>query len=184
MANLAQKLMTADEFLAFADGREGKWELHDGVPVCMSPERVGHSETKFNAAQALQAALRDATVECRVLIDGPLVRVNAHRSFQPDVLLYCGERHAADLLEVPNPLIVVEVLSPTTASIDLGDKLRGYFQVDSVMHYLILDPDQKLVVWHRRGQVDEIATRFVTAGEIRLDPPGIDFDVVALFAVE
>ncbi len=35
----ALKLMTVEEFLAWAEGKEGRWELHDGVPVMMSPER-------------------------------------------------------------------------------------------------------------------------------------------------
>ncbi len=44
------------------------------------------------------------------------------------------------VLEVPNPLIVVEVLSPSTQSFDLGGKLQGYFALPSLRHYIILDP--------------------------------------------
>jgi Uma2 family endonuclease len=40
------KLMTVEEFLPWAEGKEGRWELHDGVPVMMSPERSLHAETK------------------------------------------------------------------------------------------------------------------------------------------
>ena len=58
----ALKLMTVDEFLPWAEGKEGRWELHDGVPVMMSPERARrhHAETKFSAANALEAALATA----------------------------------------------------------------------------------------------------------------------------
>ena len=42
----ALKLMTVEEFLPWAEGKEGRWELHDGVPVMMSPERALHAETK------------------------------------------------------------------------------------------------------------------------------------------
>ena len=54
MNALAKKKMTVDEFLAWAEGREGRWELTDGVPVCMSPERVIHGATKFSAGTALR----------------------------------------------------------------------------------------------------------------------------------
>ncbi len=56
MNALAKKKMTVDEFLAWAEGREGRWELTDGVPVCMSPERVIHGATKFSAGTALSNA--------------------------------------------------------------------------------------------------------------------------------
>jgi Uma2 family endonuclease len=184
MANVAQKLMTADEFLTFAEGREGKWELHDGVPVCMSPERVGHSDYKYRVTRLFDDALAKSRLPCRFIIDGPLVRISDLRCYQPDMLIYCGNRHPPELLEIPNPLIVVEVLSPSTASYDLRDKLRGYFQVASIMHYLIVDADQMLIIHHRRGEGDEIATRFVTEGILRLDPPGLELDVAALFAEE
>jgi Uma2 family endonuclease len=46
----ALKQMTVDEFLSWAEGREGRWELHDCVPVMMSPERAVHGRTKFSAA--------------------------------------------------------------------------------------------------------------------------------------
>ena len=42
----ALKHMTSDQFLLWAEGREGRWELHDGVPVMMSPERAAHVRAK------------------------------------------------------------------------------------------------------------------------------------------
>ncbi|MBI4723851.1 MAG: Uma2 family endonuclease, partial [Rhodomicrobium sp.] len=57
--------MTVDEFLAWAEGREGRWELADGVPVAMAPERVIHGETKFSAGAALKAALKKAGLRCQ-----------------------------------------------------------------------------------------------------------------------
>jgi len=52
--------MTVDEFLLWAEGKEGRWELHDGVPVMMSPERVLHGDTKGEAYVALREAVRRA----------------------------------------------------------------------------------------------------------------------------
>lgn len=50
----ALKHMTVDEFLLWAEGKEGRWELHDGVAVMMSPERLAHIRTKFSAATAMK----------------------------------------------------------------------------------------------------------------------------------
>ena len=109
------------------------------------------------------------------------MRVNKHRSYQPDALINCGDALSYDALEVPNPIVVVEVLSPSNATKDLRDKLVGYFQVASIVHYLIVDPDDRFVIHHARGDGDAMATRIVRDGSLRLDPPGIEVPVVELF---
>ena len=76
-------------------------------------------------------------------------------------------------MEVPNPIIVVEVLSPATAKYDTGAKLAGYFQVPSIQHYLIVDPVSRLIVHHARQDDATIITRIVTDGSIDLTPPGL-----------
>src|SRR5271166_2990868 len=127
MSALAEKKMTVDEFLAWAEGREGRWVLADGVPVCMSPERVAHVETKFSAGSALKEAIKQAGLRCEAFIDGLAIRVDQYRTFQPDVVINCGDRLKPDRMEAPNPVVVVEILSPSTRAVDLGLKVRRYF---------------------------------------------------------
>jgi Uma2 family endonuclease len=68
-------------------------------------------------------------------------------------------------IEVAAPIIVVEVLSPSTRRIDASAKLAGYFPVlPPVAYYLIVDPDKPLVVHHARGSGDMILTRIATPG--------------------
>ena len=181
MTALPKHKMTVDEFLGWSAGQPGRWELFDGVPVAMSPERVIHGEVKYRVARALDAALEKAGVPCRFVLDSAAVRIDAHRSYQPDALVYCGEPLPGDALEVPNPVVVVEVLSPSNAMQDLRDKLQGYFRVPSIRHYLIVDPDKGLVIHHARGDGDVIATRIVSDGELSLDPPGITLLAADLF---
>lgn len=173
MTALPKHKMTVDEFLGWSAGQPGRWELFDGVPVAMSPERVIHGEVKYRVARALDAALEKAGVPCRFVLDSAAVRIDAHRSYQPDALVYCGEPLPGDALEVPNPVVVVEVLSPSNAMQDLRDKLQGYFRVPSIRHYLIVDPDKRLVIHHARSDGDVIATRIVSDGVLSLAPPGI-----------
>jgi len=109
------------------------------------------------------------------------VRISQRTAFEPDALVYCGEEVPDHSLEVPNPSIVVEVLSPGTQMTDMRDKLRGYFTVPSVHHYLIVDPEKKLV-HHARGEGDALQTRLLSEGEIHLDPPGLNLQVESLFA--
>ena len=87
-------------------------------------------------------------------------------------------------MEIPNPVIVVEVLSPSTAADDHGLKLDGYFSLPSVEHYLILDADRRVMIHHKRGQAGAIETRILRDGAVRLDPPGFEAEVAAFFVVD
>jgi len=181
MNALAKPKMTVDEFLTWAEGREGRWELADGVPVCMSPERVAHVETKFSAGSALKGAIKKAGLRCEAFVDGLAIRVDKYKTFQPDVIVNCGDRLSPDVMEAPNPVAVVEILSPSTRATDLGLKVRRYFEIPSIQHYLILSPDSRSVVHHARGQGDVLLTRIVNEGVLHLDPPGFSVEVRSLF---
>jgi Uma2 family endonuclease len=182
MSSAAEKKMSVDEFFAWAEGREGRWELHDGHPVAMSPERVLHAETKGMAFLALKRAIERAGVPCRAVPDGAAVRIAARTAFEPDATVYCGPRLPPQAIEIPAPVIVVEVLSPSTEGRDHRVKLRGYFSLPSVQHYLILDPDTRTLIRHKRGQGDIIETRILGEGLLRLEPPSIETAVADMFA--
>lgn len=184
MSNVARPLLTVDEFLASAGERDGKWELQDGVLVSMSPERLGHGRTTHSAVNALNAAIRRAGLSCEAVPDSVGVRISARTAYQPDALVYCGPRRPLDTLEIPDPVIVVEVLSPSSSSRDQSVKLAGYFSLPSVMHYLVLAPEARMAIHHKRGSGDLIETRIARDSDLRLDPPGLELALGEVFAPE
>jgi Uma2 family endonuclease len=103
--------------------------------------------------------------------------------YEPDAVVHCGARLPGDAIAIPDPLIIVEVLSPSTSSTDRAWKLREYFKLPSVRHYLIIWADKRQIAHHERGGDGEIETRIVTGGEITLDPPGITIAVEDIYAV-
>src|SRR5262249_7048323 len=150
MSTPAQRKMTVDEFLVWAEGQEGRWELYNGVPYSMRPERVRHGEVKFAVQTALVQGIRSAKLLCHMQPSGVAVRTSRHAAHVPDALVYCGPKLPRSAIEVPNPIIVVEVASPSTRKIDASLKLNGYFSLPSVQHYLIVDPDGPPLLHHRR----------------------------------
>ena len=80
----------------------------------------------------------------------------------------------ANSMTAPNPVIVVEVLSPSTRGIDSTVKLAGYFLVPSLKHYLIVDLGRRHVVHYRK-----VTVAVMTAGEIAFDPPGVTVPVAS-----
>jgi len=182
MSTHAQRKMTVDEFLAWAEGREGRWELYNGVPYAMSPERTRHAKVKLAAHMALLKAIRKAGVQCHLLPDGVGVRISRHVMHIPDALVYSGPELPDDAIEVPNPVILVEVASPSTRKFDDTVKLDGYFSLPSVHHYLIVDPQGPPVIHHRRQAEGPILRSIVHEGTLTLSPPGIELEVAEMFA--
>lgn len=173
--------MSVDEFLAWAEDRPGRYEFDRGRVVAMAPERAGHARMKFAVQAALAAAIRRGSLPCEMFPDGMTVRIDRDTAYEPDALVRCGALLDADAIEVSDPIVVVEVASPSTKAIDNGVKLSGYFLVPSVRHHLLVDPGRRLVVHHRRGGDARIETRIVTDGTLTLDPPGIRLALAELF---
>ena len=181
MAAVTQQKMTVDEFLAWAEGRPGRYELYAGMVYAMTPERARHAEVKFAVQTALLEGIRRAGLRCYMLPDGMTVRVDRHTAHEPDALVYCGSKLVPTAIEVPDPVIVVEVLSPSTRHIDASAKLGGYFSLASVKHYLIIHPEEDYIVHHARGDADAIVTKIVRSGRLELDPPGIELPLDDVF---
>lgn len=181
MSALPKTKMTAEEFVVWAEGQPGRHELVDGEVFAQAAERAAHAKAKGAAFVALKDAVRRTGAPCHVLPDGMAVRVDATTVFEPDAQLYCGPEIPPDTLFVEAPLIVVEVLSPSTGRNDALGKLVGYFRIASVAHYLIVDPDSPLVIHHRRGEGSDILTRIIHDGDITLDPPGLVFPLSSLY---
>jgi Uma2 family endonuclease len=181
MTVLTKQRMTVDEYLAWAETEPGRYELHRGQVYTISPESAGHAEIKFAVHRAFFNAIRTAKLPCHVLPDGIIVRVDQTTAYEPDAVVHSGEKIARSAVEVPNPLIVVEVLSPSTRQFDVSIKLAGYFRVPSIAHYLIVDPSEPMIVHHARSSGGDIITRVVSEGTIALDPPGVDIAVEDIY---
>ena len=175
--------MTVDEFVAWAEGQPGRFELYDGEVVKMQSEREVHTSVKLSVAIALRNALSNNRHGCRAYTDGRTIKVDAETSFEPDAVIDCGLRDP-DSIFADRPVVVVEVISPSTSRIDSGMKLAGYFAVPSVAHYPIVDVRRRFVIHHRREGENSLASIMHARqnGMHDLDTPGIAVAVADFFA--
>ena len=175
--------MTVDEFLAWAVSQDkGRYELFDGRVVMQQPQTWRHAELRTRIYILLAAAVEKAGVAFYAAPDGMTVRISEHVAFEPDALLASLPKPEGSDVEIPNPVLIVEVLSPSTAKRDLAEKLAGYFRVPSVQHYLVIDPDDREVIWHRRAAADTLLPPLtIREGLLRLDPPGITLALADIF---
>ncbi len=173
---------SVEAFDRWALDQDGRWELHDGLPIAMAPERVDHARIKTRTWQALDRSLHECGSNCEAILDGPLVPGPGLRRFQPDVLLTCGKRPDGDDLVVAAPLLIIEVVSPSSEGHDLGLKLDSYFALPSVRHYLVVFTDRRLVIQHSRHAGPGLLTTLHHNGTITLDPPGIVISLADMYA--
>ena len=174
----APAILSREEYRRWAEAQpRGRHELVAGEVVAMAPERAAHVRVKARAWLALDRAVRAAGLPCEAFADGITVEIGDDTDYEPDAVVTCGGRLADDAVAAPNPIVIVEVLSPSTRSVDTGMKLADYFRVPSLQHYLIVRADRRAVIHHSRRGDGGIETRFIAEGRIVLDPPGIDVAV-------
>lgn len=165
--------MTAAEFLDWAEAQsDAKFELHNGRVLAMAYETRRHAIVKMNAARAFD----DVPDPCQAYVDGIGVIAAEDTAFIPDVVVDCGDQSDLDALTADKPVVVVEVLSDSTWRYDIGVKASGYFKVDSIRHYLLIDGKERRVIHHSRTD-GGVMTAIVTGGSLFLDPPGIAVDI-------
>lgn len=192
---LPDRDMTFEEFLAWAEDmpkEAGRFELWDGRVIVkkgpagsMNAERAKHWKLKAALYRALYAAVLASGLEAHAVPEGATVKLGpGGRGAEPDALVYLGAEVAPDSLVVPEPVIVCEVLSPSTAKHDMSAKLEGYFALPSVQHYIIADPDRPMLIVHSRGSGSTFSTTLVSdpAAILRLDPPGLSVALAEVLA--
>jgi Uma2 family endonuclease len=174
--------LSRPEFRAWAELQpRGRFERIDGEVVAMAPERWAHARLKARIWRALDREVTQAGLQCEAAPDGMTVEIDDDTDYEPDALVNCGPPIPDDAIAAPNPVVVVEVLSPSTASVDAGAKLADYFRLASVQHYLLVRPSRRVIIHHRR-MGGEILTRIVREGSILLEPPGISLSLDEVYA--
>jgi Uma2 family endonuclease len=161
----------------------GRFERAEGRPVAMVPEHWVHARLKARIWRALDRQITEAGLPCQAVPNGMTIEIDEGMDYElvnPDALVNCGPPMPDDAVAAPNPVIVVEVLSHGTASRDAGGKLADYFRVASIQHYLLVRPNRREVIHHRR-MGERIETGIVRKDTIVLDPPGLRLAIEEIY---
>ena len=180
MSELTRPRMSSSEFIAWAMARPRgeRYELVAGEVVAMAPERSAHALTKGRVFRRLAEAIEAADLPCTVYPDGMAVEIDDATTYEPDAMVRCGAPLPDDAVKVTDPVIVVEVLSPSSRARDTGAKLEDYFRLPSLRHYLILKTENQTIIHHERDDAGTILTRIIRDGPLHLAPPGIQLDAL------
>ena len=142
--------MTAEEFLAWDATQTIKHEFVRGEVFAMAGAHEAHVTVTMNVAMALRQHLKGSP--CRTFQTDMKLRVEAADAYcYPDVMVTCSAADAADPLIKREPTLVVEVLSPSTAAYDRGEKFAAYRLLPSLQEYLLVDPVARRCDLYRLG---------------------------------
>ena len=137
--------MSLDEFSDWALTQDGKYEYYKGEifdVYAMAGAKADHNVIALNVAAALHGLLKGR--QCQAFIADMMVRVAADNvGYYPDVMVTCSpEDRERDKFKT-DPVLIVEVLSPSTAAYDRGNKFASYRLIPTLQHVVFIDPDAR-----------------------------------------
>jgi Uma2 family endonuclease len=149
MARAARNLWTLDEFLAFDDGSDTRYELFQGEIVAMAPPARAHGTLVVRLARLIGQELPR---RCEVGVGAGVVPVShADSWYQADLVVTCSPGSPDDPF-IAEPVLVIEVLSRSTEATDYLRKLPDYRAIPSVRHILLVSSTEpKVEHWRRTG---------------------------------
>ena len=183
MGNAAiRPAMSAQDFLNWDETQTIRHEFVDGEVFAMAGAEDWHLTVTLNIAMALRQHF--AGTSCRTLmLDTKLQVARANSYFYPDVLVTCDAADHASRLIKSNPKLVVEVLSPSTAAYDRGDKFAHYRLIDALQEYVVVDIDSRRTDIHRKGADGLWVLHPFEAGQaVHLSSVALDISAEQLFA--
>jgi len=135
--------LTPEEYLALERAAETRSEYLDGEMIAMTGVSIRHSTIVTNLVLELGTQLKGRP--CSVHANDLRVSVPDTRLYTyPDVIVVCGEPALADDYRdtLTNPIVLIEVLSPSTEAYDRGTKFEHYRTLDSLREYLLVSQDR------------------------------------------
>ena len=157
MPSVAEKLMSLDEFLAWEREQPERHEFDGLTIIAMTGASIAHVKITMNLAFALRQGLRGTgyrplSSDAKVMAGGSIR--------YPDIAVTCQAMADRDDI-VPEPVIIIEVISPSTERVDRGRKKLDYFATASVRQYAIVEQAERLVDLYTRseaGWINEVIT--------------------------
>jgi Uma2 family endonuclease len=177
-----QATMTADEFLIWEAEQTERHDFVDGEVYAMAGAEDRHVTVSMNAAFALRQRL--SGTPCRVFIaDMKVATAESGNFFYPDVVVTCSPADQQSRFVKREPLLIVEVLSPSTAAYDLGKKFAYYQQIPSLAEIAFIDLDERRTNVYRKGADGLwVLHRYDAGADARFASVDLTMTEAALFA--
>lgn len=180
----ARAFLTPEEYLAKERKAQTKSEYRDGQIHAMPRVNRWHNLITVNVSSELHIQLRNRVYE--VYPSNMRMKVGSVGLYTyPDVVVVCEEPRFEDTHfdTLLNPTILIEVLSPSTAAYDRGDKFASYQKLDSLCEYVLISQDSVCVEHYLRQEQDWNLTEFRSLDDVfSLVSIGCELSLRAIYA--
>ena len=174
----SQRSMTAEEFLAWEREQDERYEFVEGVVYGMTGGTVTHAEITGSLVAALRAALMPRG--CKVY-HGDVKLPIGPNYFYPDVVVRCGPRDRFTDFTT-EPVLLAEVLSPSTQHYDQTAKWNFYQRLPSLQSFLMVEQTHVSVhLYRRNGTVWTYSSHVSLDDVIELDDPACSLRLADLY---
>ncbi len=172
--------MTQEEFFVWAEGQEGRYEFDGTQPVAMTGGTNNHGLIAGNLYFQLKSRLRGGPCVPMLAAGGGVATIGSKVRY-PKAVVTCSRVPGEERL-IPNPVVVFEVVSPSSVRTDEVIKLLEYQAVLSIKRYVLIEQRKILVTVHSR-QHDEPwnTTVLVEHDVLGLPEIGIEIPVADLY---
>ncbi len=151
IASLNYPGMTPQEYLVWEEEQPLRYEYINGEVVAMTGGTIPHNQVAVNLATLLKSHLRGKG--CKVLTSDAKVGVSEKGPFHyPDISVTCDTRDRAARQLIRFPVLIAEVLSPSTEAIDRGEKFKQYRRIETLREYLLINPDSMSLECYRLNE--------------------------------
>jgi Uma2 family endonuclease len=131
------------EYLAWESQQAGRNEFWRGEVFAMVGAKRGHGRVIANLVRHLGNHLEDTP--CQAFSENLKVQIGQDAVLYPDVFVTCDKEFSADQAVFTTPMLVIEVLSPSTQAYDRSKKFAMYRQLPSLREYALIDPESRRV---------------------------------------
>ena len=183
MITTVERRYSLDEYRAIEEKAEGRSEYRDGEIVPMSRGSLNHSRIGGNIFAFLKFLLRDSKFE-PINSDLRLWIPEYKRGLYPDVMVFAGEPQLNENRndEVLNPILIVEVLSPSTADYDRKSKFRMYRSISSFCEYLLVEQDESFIEKYSKQSQGWLLSDFNNLEKsISLESIGVELPIAEIY---
>ena len=171
-AELQTRYYTPAEYFALEKKSQMRHEYFDGELFMMAGASAPHNLVKGNMVAALRPGAR--TRGCRLFDENMRLEVaeGVHYTY-PDIMVTCDPADRRDPYLVRHPVLIVEVLSPSTAEYDRTTKFQRYQQLASLRHYVLVAQSSWTVEWFRRDEAGQWIFTLCSGPEAVLEIPDL-----------
>ena len=175
--------LSETEYLAFEESSQNRYEYIAGEVYAMAGGSQRHNKISGNTYIALTLALKGKF--CQTYMSD--VKLNVAKDsayYYPDVMVTCAENAAAnESAVVTDPVLVIEVLSPSTETIDRREKLHAYRRLPTLQEYVLISQDmQQVEIYRRQGDVGWLYIPCEAGDSVEFASVGVTLPIVELYA--